>query len=121
MTGVQQEWLRQRKVSSFNKSSIERGSVGKSASERKKSFFRTISGSEERASVGGKPVRLTLALVCFTLTSADDDEAVRRLLPQQTMSRVEADEALKEKMPEHARKREISLNVRRVKTIFEIT
>jgi hypothetical protein len=55
------------------------------------------------------------------LTSADDDEAVRRLLPQQTMSRVEADEALKEKMPEHARKREISLNVRRVKTIFEIT
>jgi hypothetical protein len=42
MTGVQQEWLRQPKVSSFNKSSIERGSDGKSASERSKSFFQAV-------------------------------------------------------------------------------
>jgi hypothetical protein len=55
------------------------------------------------------------------LTSADDVEAVRRLLPQQNLSEVETYEALKEKMPEHARKPEISLNVRRAKTTFEIT
>jgi hypothetical protein len=121
MTGVQQEWLLQPKVSSFNKSSIERGSDGKSASERSKSFFQAVPGSEKEASVGGKPVRLILAPVCFTLTSADDGEAVRRLLPQQNVSRAEAYEALKEKMPEHARKREISSNVRRAKTTFEIT
>jgi len=60
-------------------------------------------------------------MVCFTLTSADDVEAVRRLLPQQNLSEVETYEALKEKMPEHARKPEISLNVRRAKTTFEIT
>jgi predicted XRE-type DNA-binding protein len=55
------------------------------------------------------------------LTSADDGEAVKRLLPQQKLSQAEAYEALKAKMPEHARIREISLDVPRAKTIFEIT